>query len=54
MVCAPSNAAVDLLCEKLSEKALNVVRVGHPARVTDEILSKTLDAGLHTITTTKI
>ena len=44
MVCAPSNAAVDLLCEKLSGKGLDVVRVGHPARVTDEILSKTLDA----------
>ena len=44
LVCAPSNAAVDLLCEKLGEKGLNVVRVGHPARVTDEILSKTLDA----------
>lgn len=44
LVCAPSNAAIDLLCEKLGEKGLNVVRVGHPARVTEEILSKTLDA----------
>ncbi|MGQ1784994.1 MULTISPECIES: AAA domain-containing protein [unclassified Saccharicrinis] len=44
LVCAPSNAAIDLLCEKLGEKGLNVVRVGHPARVTQEILSLTLDA----------
>ncbi len=44
LVCAPSNAAIDLLCEKLGDKGLIVVRVGHPARVTDEILSKTLDA----------
>nr|WKN37442.1 AAA domain-containing protein [Tunicatimonas sp. TK19036] len=44
MVCAPSNAAVDLLTEKLSEQDLNVVRLGHPARVTDSNLSKTIDA----------
>lgn len=44
MVCAPSNAAVDLLVEKLSQKGLSVVRMGHPARVTDEILNQTLDA----------
>ncbi len=44
LVCAPSNAAVDLLVEKLDEQGVNVVRVGHPARVTDKILSNTLDA----------
>lgn len=44
LVCAPSNAAVDLLVEKLSEKGLNVVRIGHPARVTEQSLSKTLDS----------
>lgn len=44
LVCAPSNAAVDLLVEKLSEQSLNVVRIGHPARVTEQSLSKTLDA----------
>jgi superfamily I DNA and/or RNA helicase len=44
LVCAPSNAAIDLLAEKLGEKGLEVVRIGHPARVTDELLSKTLDA----------
>ena len=44
LVCAPSNAAVDLLVEKLSEKEINVLRVGHPARVTEKILKNTLDA----------
>lgn len=44
LVCAPSNAAVDLLVEKLSDQGLNVVRIGHPARVTEQSLSKTLDA----------
>ena len=44
LVCAPSNAAVDLLVEKLSEKEVNVLRIGHPARVTEKILSSTLDA----------
>ncbi len=44
LVCAPSNAAVDLLVDKLSEQGLNVIRIGHPARVTEQSLSKTLDA----------
>ena len=44
LVCAPSNAAVDLLADKLTEKGLNVLRIGHPARVTEQSLSKTLDA----------
>ncbi|MBL0740185.1 AAA domain-containing protein [Chryseolinea lacunae] len=44
LVCAPSNAAVDLLTDKLSEQNISVVRIGHPARVTEQTLSKTLDA----------
>jgi len=44
LVCAPSNAAVDLLVDKLSEQGLVVLRIGHPARVTEQSLSKTLDA----------
>lgn len=44
LVCAPSNAAIDLLVEKLSDQGLNVIRIGHPARVTEQSLSKTLDA----------
>ncbi|MGE0771624.1 MAG: AAA domain-containing protein [Cyclobacteriaceae bacterium] len=44
LVSAPSNAAVDLLTEKLSDEHVQVVRIGHPARVTDQSLSKTMDA----------
>ena len=44
LVCAPSNAAVDLLADKLSDEGLSVLRIGHPARVTEQSLSKTLDA----------
>lgn len=44
MVTAPSNAAVDLVAELLGDQGINVLRVGHPARVTEETLSKTLDA----------
>ncbi len=44
LVTAPSNAAVDLLAEKLSDQGLQVIRIGHPARVTEQTLSKTLDA----------
>ena len=43
LVCAPSNAAVDLLVDKLSEHGLQALRIGHPARVTEQSLSKTLD-----------
>ncbi len=44
LVCAPSNAAVDLLVEKLVDKGLNVLRLGHPARVTAKVLENSLDA----------
>lgn len=44
LVTASSNAAVDLLVDKLSETGLNVLRIGHPARVTEQSLSKTLDS----------
>ena len=44
LVCAPSNAAVDLFVEKLSNEGVNVVRIGHPARVTQNNLNNTLDA----------
>lgn len=43
LVTAPSNAAVDLLTEKLAESGLNVVRVGNPARVSDRLMELTLD-----------
>jgi len=44
LVTAPSNAAVDLLSERLSAQGLNVVRVGNPAKVTEQQLSLTRDA----------
>ncbi len=43
MVCAPSNAATDLLVEKLTEMDVEVLRVGHPARVTESQLNQTID-----------
>jgi tRNA A37 threonylcarbamoyladenosine biosynthesis protein TsaE len=44
MVCAPSNTAVDLLVEKLDLAEVDVLRIGHPARVDDKIIRRTLDA----------
>ncbi|GEP97507.1 helicase [Chitinophaga cymbidii] len=44
LVVAPSNTAVDLLSEKLSDEGLNVLRVGNPARVSDRLMSLTLDS----------
>ncbi len=44
LVCAPSNAAVDLMVEKLTDLGIETVRVGHPARVDEKILSTTVDS----------
>ena len=44
LVVAPSNTAVDLLSEKLSDEGLNVLRVGNPARVSDRLMALTLDS----------
>jgi superfamily I DNA and/or RNA helicase len=44
LVCAPSNAAIDLLVEKLDAAGVNALRIGHPARVTQENLNHTLDS----------
>lgn len=44
LVVAPSNTAVDLLSEKLAEEGLNVLRIGNPARVSEKMLSLTLDS----------
>jgi ATP-dependent RNA/DNA helicase IGHMBP2 len=46
LVVAPSNTAVDLLSEKLSEEGLNVLRIGNPVRVSDRLQSLTLDSRL--------
>ncbi|MHA7128031.1 AAA domain-containing protein [Algoriphagus namhaensis] len=44
LVCAPSNAAVDLLVEKLTDEGITTLRLGHPARVEEKILNQTMDA----------
>src|SRR6478736_2180017 len=44
LVCAPSNTAVDLLTEKIAEQGVNVIRIGHPSRVSEMLLQHTLDA----------
>lgn len=43
LVCAQSNAAVDLVVEKLDELGLDVLRLGHPARVTPQVIENSLD-----------
>ena len=43
LVCAPSNAAVDLLVEKLLEEDVNTLRIGHPARLTENVIENSLD-----------
>lgn len=44
LACAPSNAAVDLLVEKLMRQGVQTLRIGHPARIDDDILGQTLDS----------
>ncbi|MCP9769865.1 DUF2075 domain-containing protein [Lacihabitans sp. LS3-19] len=43
LVVAPSNTAVDLLSEKLSNAGLNVMRVGNPVRVSENLSALTMD-----------
>ncbi len=44
LACAPSNTGVDNLLEKLVANRIRVVRIGHPARVQEELQAYTLDA----------
>lgn len=44
LACAPSNTAVDNLLERLAAAGQRVVRVGHPARVKEELRIHSLDA----------
>jgi len=43
LVCAPTNTAVDLLTEKLLEQGVSVLRVGHPARISEELINTSVD-----------
>jgi ATP-dependent RNA/DNA helicase IGHMBP2 len=46
LVTAPSNTAADLLTERLSAQALNVVRIGNISRVDENIVKHTLEGQL--------
>ncbi len=46
LVVAPSNTAVDLLSEKLSQQGLQVLRAGNPARVSEHLMRLTLESQL--------
>ena len=46
LVCAPTNTAVDLLTEKLTELGVKVLRLGHPARISETLLSTTIDGSV--------
>ena len=43
LVCAPSNNAVDLLAQRLSEKGVSVLRVGNISRIADDLTHLTID-----------
>ena len=43
LVCAPTNTAVDHLTEKLREQGIRVLRLGHPARVSESLMESTVD-----------
>lgn len=43
LVCAQSNMAVDWIAGKLSERGVNVLRIGNPLRVTDAMLADTYE-----------
>lgn len=43
MVCAQSNTAVDWIAEKLTDRGINVLRIGNPTRVNDKMLSFTYE-----------
>ncbi len=43
LVCAPTNAAVDLLAESLHQAGIPLLRLGHPARVREESWRLTLE-----------
>lgn len=44
LACAPSNTAVDNILERLVRARQKAVRIGHPARVSEELRDHTLDA----------
>lgn len=43
LVCAPTNTAVDLLTEKMLEQGISVLRLGHPARISEALIDSSVD-----------
>ena len=43
LVCAQSNMAVDWISERLMERGVDVLRIGNPTRVTDQMLAQTYE-----------
>lgn len=43
LVCAQSNTAVDWISEKLTDRGVNVLRIGNPTRVNDKMLASTYE-----------
>lgn len=43
LVCAQSNMAVDWISEKLTDRGINVLRIGNPSRVNDKMLGFTYE-----------
>ncbi|KAI5291779.1 hypothetical protein KEM54_000015 [Ascosphaera aggregata] len=44
LVCGPSNISVDNIVERLAAKKVPVIRLGHPARLLDSVVSHSLEA----------
>jgi ATP-dependent RNA/DNA helicase IGHMBP2 len=44
LVCSSSNTAVDLMTEKLHQEKISVLRLGNPARISEDVLMNTLDS----------
>lgn len=54
LMCAPTNTACDLVAEKLSERGVSVLRLGHPARVSENLHQLTLDGMLENHSESKL
>lgn len=54
LVCAPSNAAVDHLTMKLQTAGVNVLRLGHPSRLSEEVLVSGIDHMLNAMPEQKL
>lgn len=53
-MCGPSNVSVDNLVERLARHRMNLVRVGHPARILPTVLEHSLDVITRTCDSGKI